>query len=150
MSPQAMPTIPPDSLLKTWLTIEQAAVQHLSRNGTPFAVAASLIHLHVHPEAAEPAQLADALVIPRQSMTFTIDALERSQLAVRQSHPADRRKKIIVLTAKGKKEAKKTLEDLLLFEERAFSSFTQDELKTFRLMLIKLMTGLPQLNTKGV
>jgi DNA-binding MarR family transcriptional regulator len=143
------PSIPPDSLLKTWRTIDQAVVQHLSRKGMPFSIAASLIHLYIHPELTEPAQLADAIFIPRQSMTFTLDALERDGLALRQSHPNDRRKKIIALTPKGRRRAKDVLDDLLHFESQAFAAFTQEEFQTLRTLLTKLMTAITLLENQG-
>jgi len=149
MSTFKTPSIPPDSLLKTWRTIDQAVVQHLSRKGMPFSIAASLVHLYIHPELTEPAQLADALFIPRQSMTFTLDALERDALATRQPHPNDRRKKIIVLTAKGRKQAKTILDDLLHFEAQAFAAFTQEEFLTLRTLLTKLMTTITLLDIQG-
>jgi DNA-binding MarR family transcriptional regulator len=120
-------------------------VGHLNHSGLPFSVAGATIHLYVHPEDAEPARLADAIYIPRQSMTFTLDALERQGLATRTPHPEDRRKKIIVLSAKGQTLAKTLLEKLLLFETRAFKDFSEKErilLKTLSERMAEQMTQL--------
>ena len=120
-------TLPPTSMLPIWRAIYQAMVARLSKWGIPFSVAAATLHLYVHPEDAEPARLAESIFIPRQSMTFTLDALERLHLASRTPHPADRRKKIIVLSSKGQKLGKTMLEDLLQFEATAFKAFPADE-----------------------
>lgn len=138
-------TLPSSSMLPIWRVIYQAMVARLSKRGLPFSVAAATLHLYVHPEDAEPARLADAIFIPRQSMTFTLDALERLRLASRTPHPADRRKKIIVLSAKGQKLGRALLDDLLAFEATAFEAFPADDslrLKSLSEKLAEAMTRL--------
>jgi DNA-binding MarR family transcriptional regulator len=130
--------LPETSMLPVWRTIYSAMVGHLNQSGLPFSVAGATIHLYVHPEDAEPARLADAIYIPRQSMTFTLDALERQGLATRTPHPEDRRKKIIVLSPKGQTLAKSLLEKLLLFETRAFKDFTEKERTTLKMLSERL------------
>lgn len=51
--------------------------------------------------AAEPAELANATRQTRAGMTGTLDRLEKRKLIKRVPHPADRRKRIIVLTRSG-------------------------------------------------
>jgi len=139
-------TLPPTSMLPIWRTIDRAMVARLSRWGMPVSVAAATIHLYVHPEDAEPARLAEAIYIPRQSMTFTLDALERLGLASRTPHPADRRKKSIVLSAKGKKLGKTMLDDLLAFEAKAFEAFPAQERLHLKTLCEKLAETLTALN----
>ena len=139
-------TLPPTSMLPVWRAIDRAIVTRLSKWGIPFSVAAAALHLYVHPEDAEPARLAEAIYIPRQSMTFTLDALERHGLAARTPHPEDRRKKSIVLSPKGEKIAKKMLEDMLHFESTAFEIFPAEERLHLKTLCEKLAETLIQLN----
>ncbi len=133
-------------MLPIWRTIYQVMVARLSKWGIPFSVAAATLHLYVHPEDAEPARLAESIFIPRQSMTFTLDALERLGLASRAPHSADRRKKNIVLSAKGKKLGKTMLDDLLAFEAKAFEVFPADEQLHLKLLCEKMAETLTALN----
>jgi DNA-binding MarR family transcriptional regulator len=139
-------TLPSTSMLPIWRTIYQAMVARLSTWDIPFSVAAATLHLYVHPEDAEPARLAESIFIPRQSMTFTLDALERLGLASRTPHPADRRKKSIVLSAKGKKLGKTMLDDLLAFEAKAFEAFPAAEQLHLKLLCEKMAENLTALN----
>lgn len=139
-------TLPPTSMLPIWRTIDRAMVARISRWGIPVSVAAATLHLYVHPEDAEPARLAEAIYIPRQSMTFTLDALERLHLAARTPHPADRRKKQILLSSKGKKLGQTMLEDLLQFEATAFKAFPSEEQLHLKALCEKLAENLTALN----
>jgi DNA-binding MarR family transcriptional regulator len=139
-------TLPSTSMLPIWRTIDRAMVARISRWGIPVSVAAATLHLYVHPEDAEPARLAEAIYIPRQSMTFTLDALERLQLAARTPHPADRRKKQILLSSKGKKLGQTMLEDLLQFEATAFKAFPSEEQRNLKVLCEKLAENLTALN----
>ena len=49
----------------------------------------------------EPAQIADRVLIPRQTVTSILDKLEAAGLVARTDHPSDRRRKIIRLTQEG-------------------------------------------------
>jgi DNA-binding MarR family transcriptional regulator len=139
-------TLPATSMLPVWRTIYSAMVGHLNQSGLPFSVAGATIHLYVHPEDAEPARLADAIYIPRQSMTFVLDALERQGLATRTPHPEDRRKKIIVLSSKGQALAKTLLDKLLLFEIQAFNNFSEKERTQLKTLAEKMAEQMTQLN----
>lgn len=139
-------TLPPTSMFPVWRTIDQAIVARLSKWGMPFSVAAAALHLYVRPDIAEPARLAEAIHIPRQSMTFTLDALERLGLAARTPHPEDRRKKIIVLSSKGEKIAKKMLDDMLHVEATVFEIFPTKQRHHFKTLCKKLADKLIQLN----
>lgn len=140
------PTIlPATSMLPTWRVIDRVMAARLSKWGMPVSVAAATIHLYVHPEDAEPARLAEAICIPRQSMTFTLDTLERLKLAARAPHPEDRRRKNIVLSKKGAALGKTMLDDLLQFESSVLTCFSADEriqLKTLSTKLAETMTHL--------
>ena len=136
------------SLLPIWSTINQIMKNRIVRWKLHFPAAVTLLHLHAHPEDAEPARLSEAVSIPRQTMTFTLDSPEKQKLAFRKSHPNDRRRKTILLSDKGKKLADAIIQDLLAFEEKAFSEFSATEFKTFRTLSEKLADALKKAETK--
>ena len=80
----------------------------------------------------EPARLADALCIPRQTMTSFLDALEQRGLLSRTPHPTDRRRKRIVLSPRGRKLALAIRDDALRFENAALAIFPTEELPAIR------------------
>ncbi len=146
-TPRPLIILPATSMLPTWRTIDRILVERLSKWDIPFSAAAATIHLYVNPEDAEPARLAEAIFIPRQSMTFTLDTLERLGLATRTPHPEDRRKKNILLSEKGEALGKTMLDDLLQFEASVLAVFSADErirLQTLSLKLADTMTHLNQ------
>lgn len=108
-----------ESMLPFWRLILKAFTERISRSGLSFNAATVVAHLYLHPEDSEPAKLSEETCAPRQTMTFILDTLEQQNLAARSPHPNDRRKKVVTLTAKGRKLAKAMLGDLLGFENRA-------------------------------
>ena len=135
------------SLLPVWRRIHQAMGQRLSRHGLPLSLAVALLSLHTRDEVAEPTRLADLLLLPRQTMTFVLDALERRGLARRRPHPVDRRRKIIALTARGHQRAQAILDDLIAYEtDAARLTFLPDEAAAFRQTVTRLADVLEQLN----
>ena len=135
------------SLLPVWRRIHQAMGQRLSRHGLPLSLAVALLSLHTRDEVAEPTRLADLLLLPRQTMTFVLDALERRGLARRRPHPVDRRRKIIALTARGHQRAQAILDDLIAYEtDAARLTFSPVEAAAFRRTVARLADVLEQLN----
>ena len=61
--------------------------------------------LHIRPEGMEPAVIADYLGVPRQTMTSTLDSLERRGIIERRAHSTDRRRKVIRFTDAGREIA---------------------------------------------
>ena len=61
--------------------------------------------LHLRPEGKEPSVIADYLGVPRQTMTSTLDSLEKRGIIERLAHPTDRRRKVIKFTAFGRETA---------------------------------------------
>ena len=70
-----------------------------------------LMELYVR-GGCEAAELADCLYLPRQTMTYMLDSLEKEENIYRESHPTDRRRKIIRLTETGKGFTKEIMEEL--------------------------------------
>ena len=136
------------SLLPFWRRIHQAMGQRLSRHGLPLSLAVALLSLHTRDDVAEPAQLADLLLLPRQTMTFVLDTLESKGLARRRPHPVDRRRKIIQLTPRGHQRAQAILDDLIAYEtDAARLTFAPDDVGAFRLTVARLADVLEQLNS---
>jgi DNA-binding MarR family transcriptional regulator len=124
--------IPEGSLLPLWRRINHAFASRGQRWGLPLNAVMALVHLHLHPESAEPAVLADATHFARQTMTFVLDTLEERGLASRAPHPSDRRRKRIELTKAGHALATKVVDDLLVFEAGALAALPAGSLQTFR------------------
>ncbi len=93
------------------------------------------------PEGIEPAALADKLNIPRQTMTFILDHLERDGFLARHSHPVDRRKKLIMLSAAGQQFAGQVSGDVLARECRAMESLTPEEQETLLRLYARLSSA---------
>jgi DNA-binding MarR family transcriptional regulator len=70
-------------------------------------------------------------------VTSLVDALEEKGLAARESHPTDRRVKIIVLTAAGRRLARR-VQRLSATPPPAFETLAEGELETLCALLRKL------------
>ncbi len=110
---------PPVSILPLWQRIYQQFIIRSQRWGLPSNTCMALVHLYRHPEDSEPAAIAEANIIPRQTATFILDTLERKKLAARRPHPNDRRRKRVQLTTKGHRVAEEMFKDLIRFEATA-------------------------------
>ncbi len=89
-----------------------------------------LEELLANPEGLEPAVLADRLNIPRQTMTFVLDHLEKDGFLNRNPHPSDRRKKLIRLSPEGLLLSRQVSEDILQRECRAMKALSNMEQQT--------------------
>lgn len=118
----------------------------MQRGNTPPTVALALMYLHYNTAENEPAKLADALGIPRQSMTTTLDYLEANQLAERLPHPHDRRRKQVVLTAIGRSRAETIFTDLLWLESYALQAVDGPELAKLQHFLSRYAEALSESN----
>lgn len=111
-------------------------------------VAMVMGHLKMHPEACEPAAIAEAKRFPRQTVTFILDTLEKRGLARRRPHPSDRRRKTVHLTAKGKRLAQSILEDFLLVEKNAAADLGNADLEMVRNLLYSFADSIGNMNTR--
>ena len=103
-----------------------------------------LRNLYVEPEVAEPAEIARAIHLPRQTTTFILDALEKQGLARRKPHPSDRRRKIVEITPKGKVRAQEIRNDLVQVETHALAGFSRKEAQTVRTLLYRYAAAISQ------
>lgn len=104
--------------------------------------------LHMRPQGVEPAEAADFLGIPRQTMTATLDALEKKAIIGRFPHEKDRRRKVIRFTQEGKALAENLVKELHCWEMKALSSLNKTELlrafKTVKHFCAELEKGLKE------
>ena len=100
-----------------------------------------LEELYHHPEGLEPAATADHLSIPRQTMTFLLDSLERDGHLERLPHPADRRRKLITLTPKGRCFGEEVVNTIFKKERAAMEALSPAEQEQLLEMYERLQRG---------
>lgn len=114
------------------------ATAHLitEETGLPLAPLRALLVFPLG-EAVSMRELARRLGCDNSYVTSLVDALEERGLAVRQTHPTDRRIKVIVLTASGEQLTRRAqLADTT--PPAAFEALSPRELTTLRGLLRKL------------
>ncbi len=79
----------------------------------------------------EPAMLSDMLFIPRQTVTSLLDQLEKNGLIRLETHPADRRRTRLYLTAKGHDTITTILKELAVHEDAVIDEISREEMATF-------------------
>jgi DNA-binding MarR family transcriptional regulator len=87
-------------------------------------------------------ELVERSMIDASSMVALIDELEELGLAERRPHPADRRKRAVYLTAKGRRTLQRARAEAIKTAQRLFSPLDERELETLRRLLRKL-AGIP-------
>ena len=129
-----------------WRRYDRAYTCWAQKHGISNSAMTLIEELYMRPEGVEPAEIADYLGIPRQTMTATLDALERKSVVGRFPHEKDRRRKVIRFTPEGKIMAEKLVNDLHEWEMKALSSLKETELarafKTVKLFCTELEKGL--------
>ena len=99
-----------------------------------FPVFRVLSYLLLNPGSATPSQIADDLLILRQSMTNILDGLEKRALVCREIDPEDRRRIRVKLLPAGEKLAVELLEVEDAFLVKMGKYITDEERKTFRIL----------------
>ena len=129
-----------------WRRYDRAYTCWAQKHGISNSAMTLIEELYMRPEGVEPAEVADYLGIPRQTMTATLDALERKSVVGRFPHEKDRRRKVIRFTPEGKIMAEKLVNDLHEWEMKALSSLKWTELarafKTVKHFCTELEKGL--------
>lgn len=105
-------------------------------------------HLHCDPHMAEPAEIAHAARLPRQTMTFVLDILEKRGLARRKPHPSDRRRKIVQLTAKGQRLAQQVLDDMIQVETAALGGISTADADVVRSLMFRYAVAICDQNDR--
>ena len=142
--------MPATSMLPLWRRVHQELMIRGQKWGLPTNVAMVLVHLHLHPEDSEPAAVAAANYFPRQTITFILDLLEREGLAVRQPHPNDRRRKLVVLTPKGNEKAEEMVRDMIAFESAALRTIEDVDLPRLQSFLTRYADALAAQNDRDL
>ncbi len=91
--------------------------------------------------ALVPRRMRNTLVVEAQSLTGIIDALEKKGLAKRLSHPKDRRKIRVQITAKGRQKYEEAAVGTDKSAEAFFKPLTAGERTQLRKALMKLRGG---------
>ena len=129
-----------------WRRYDRVYTCWAQKHGISNSAMTLIEELYMRPEGVEPAEVADYLGVPRQTMTATLDALERKSLVERFPHEKDRRRKVIKFTPEGKTMAEKLVNELHEWEMNALSSLKETELarafKTVKLFCTELEKGL--------
>ena len=129
-----------------WRRYDRVYTCWAQKHGISNSAMTLIEELYMRPEGVEPAEVADYLGVPRQTMTATLDALERKSLVERFPHEKDRRRKVIKFTPEGKTMAEKLVNELHEWEMNALSSLKWTELarafKTVKLFCTELEKGL--------
>ena len=95
-----------------WRRYDRAYTCWAQKHGISNSAMTLIEELYMRPEGVEPAEIADYLGIPRQTMTATLDALERKAVVGRFPHDKDRRRKVIRFTPEVKARAEKLVNEL--------------------------------------
>lgn len=141
--------LPSESMLPLWRRINGEFLLHGHKWNVSPGLTMILIGLHLHPDAAEPSVIADKNYLPRQTTTFLLDTLEKKGLARRTSHPTDRRRKIVQITAKGSALAAAMFKDLLEFEARALKELDTTDLAEAKRLLTQYADALALVNQRN-
>lgn len=93
----------------------------------------------INPDGATGIEIAEYLGITKQAVSKMVDYLEKSGYVMRQTHPTDKRGKIIVLTERGLLVMKVKEEILAEIEQRWIESIGTERMQMLKEDLIKLI-----------
>ncbi len=131
-----------------WRRYDRVYTCWAQKHGISNSAMTLIEELYMRPEGVEPAEIADYLGIPRQTMTATLDALEKKAVVGRFPHDKDRRRKVIRFTPEGKARAEKLVKELHEWEMKALSPLSRTELarafKTVKFFCSELERGLTE------
>lgn len=99
--------------------------------GINFSYYRTLVYLLFHPDGAAPSQIADDLLILRQSMTSIIDFFEKRALVERVSDSKDRRRIQVRLLPEGQALGETLLKIEDAYGERLKEYISAEEIDTF-------------------
>ncbi len=149
--PPAAP-VPGDSFLLFLRRIVGAYLWRLRQWNLPEHTAVVLLYafdtLDSSPDlpGIEPAQIADALHAPRQTISSTLNLLESRGLALRTAHASDRRRKLVTLSPAGRRVARRIRDDILASEKAARAVLPANRLGEIRAWLASFTAELEKFN----
>lgn len=126
------------ALLETAYAAQARIEAKLERAGVSLAKLVALQALAAAGEALPLTQLAERLSCVKSNVTQLVDRLESDGLVVREADPGDRRTRLAVLTAAGRKACKEGTRVEQEAERALFRSLTRDEKSTLATLLGKI------------
>ncbi len=146
------PGLPPDegtqTLLPLWRRVFLELRRRIERWGISSNAAFVLLELHLHPDRGEPSALAEAISLPRQTMTFVLDQLERKDMLRRALHPSDRRRRLLQITPRGTRMARRILDDIVRFESMGLAAIPPSDVSKIRAQLGQYADALARQNAQ--
>jgi len=120
--------------------MQVALDRRLARHGISFSQMAVLIRFwEAMPRPVSQAQLTTDLAMERSSMSTLLATLERAGFIVGQEDPQDRRRRLLMLTAAGRRLERPVAETVEQWEEDFLSGFTASARKQLRGFLDELL-----------
>ena len=110
--------------------------------GMPYPAYTVLNMVSHHPGGVRPSDISAALVIPPQTLTRILAALQREGHIDRKTNAQDHRSAVITITEAGAEKIKPLQTELREIEKRAFAGFSTDELAAFSALGDKLLKAL--------
>lgn len=126
------------SLLHTAGTVQDHVESKLAAVGLSLAKLAALSVLHDAGESLPLGQLAERLSCVKSNITQLVDRLEADGLVTRKPDPKDRRTRLAVMTAAGRKACKEGLRIQQQTERDLFGALTRDEAHQLAALMEKL------------
>jgi DNA-binding MarR family transcriptional regulator len=120
--------------------------RRLARHGISFSQMAVLIRFwEAAPRPVSQAQLTTDLGMERSSMSTLLATLERAGLITGQEDPQDRRRRLLALTAQGRRLERPVAETVEQWEEDFLSGFSASSRKQLRGLLEDLLLSASRL-----
>jgi DNA-binding MarR family transcriptional regulator len=129
------------SLLHTAGTAQAYVESKLDAVGLSLAKLAALSALQDAGESMPLSQLAERLSCVKSNITQLVDRLEADGLVGRKADPSDRRTRLAVMTAAGRKACREGLRIQQQTERDLFGALTRDEAHQFTALMDKLNSG---------
>ena len=125
---------------RTTRMMQVALDRRLARHGISFSQMAVLIRFwEATPRPVSQAQLTTDLAMERSSMSTLLATLERAGFIVGQEDPEDRRRRLLMLTAAGRRLERPVAETVDQWEEDFLAGFTATARKQLRGFLEELL-----------
>jgi DNA-binding MarR family transcriptional regulator len=120
-------------LLMSDLVLDNSRRRHVSEElGMSFSRVRAIRRVAEEPRPM--GELAEALGMDRPNVTVLVDDLESRGLVRREAHPTDRRAKLVVATAKGRRAARRA-DEILATPPAALEGLGPEDLEALRRIL---------------
>ena len=110
-----------------WVEIDKAYIGFLKQWNLSLNAYWVIEYLLLHPQGAEPAELADSINVMRQLITIILNDLEKRGFLLRYESKQDHRKRIIQLSSQGMEFAREVCSAMEAIDLNSLSEFTAEE-----------------------